>query len=68
MLDVAHIDRAMPMNPAAHHCRRLGEIQARLVRVACPAERRDLEAEMAEVMGALELANARAALLRQPHV
>ena len=54
--------------PAVHHCQRLGEIQARLVCVACPAKRRVLEAELAEALASLETANATALLLRQPHV
>jgi hypothetical protein len=54
--------------PPVHLCRRLGEIQTRLIRVACPAERQGLEAEMAEVLVSLETANTTASILRQPHV
>ena len=54
--------------PAIRHCQRLGEIQACLVRIACPAERQALEAELAEILASLETANATALLLRQPHV
>ena len=54
--------------PAARQCQRLGEIQARLMGVGCPTERSTLQAEVAQVLSALETANVRATLLCQPHV
>ncbi len=65
--DATSIRTALPA-PAVRLCQRLGEIQARLQGGLAFAERRALEAEMAETISALEVADAQAALLRQPHV
>ena len=54
--------------PAVRLCQRLGELQVQLQASLAPAARRTLEAEIAQAISALEMADARAALLRQPHV
>ena len=64
--DATPIRAALPA-PAVRLCLRLGEIQARLQAGPAPAERRALEAELDAAMEALAMANAHAALLRQPH-
>ena len=54
--------------PVVRLCQRLGELQVQFQASLAPAARRTLEAEMAETVSALEMADAQAALLRQPHV
>ena len=65
--DATPLPAARPA-PAARLCQRLGELQVQLQASLAPAARRTLEAEMAETVSALEMADAQAALLRQPHV
>ncbi len=61
--DATPLPAARPA-PAVRLCQRLGELQASLA----PAARRTIEVEMADTVSALEMADAQAALLRQPHV
>ena len=65
--DATPIRSALP-GPAVRLCRRLGEIQVRLQASSTATERQALEAEIAQAISTLEMADAQAALLHQPHV